>query len=159
MRKMEENYGGSRASWFLGLFSCVSLMLYLIGGLALIANLIGFCYPAFASFKVGRQSLLRCAGHMPLPPLLRDSVHHKLDECDCECRSAPINALHLTFVALSPDACVCGCFSGAPLIGGGGWGGRAMSQAIDSPDALASQQLLSYWAIFGAFFTMETSFR
>ncbi|CAM9463836.1 unnamed protein product [Scytosiphon promiscuus] len=81
MRKMEENYGGSRATWFLGLFSFVSLMLYLIGGLALIANLIGFCYPAFASFK-----------------------------------------------------------------------------AIDSPDALASQQLLSYWAIFGAFFTMETSF-
>lgn len=55
MRKMEENYGGSRASWFLGLFSCVSLMLYLIGGLDLIANLIGFCYPAFASFKVGVQ--------------------------------------------------------------------------------------------------------
>ncbi|CAM9589791.1 unnamed protein product [Hapterophycus canaliculatus] len=81
MSKMEVNYGGSRASWFLGLFSCVSLMLYLIGGLALIANLIGFCYPAFASFK-----------------------------------------------------------------------------AIDSPDALASQQLLSYWAIFGAFFTVETSF-
>lgn len=32
------------------------------------------------------------------------------------------------------------------------------NQAIDSPDALASQQLLSYWAIFGAFFTIETSF-
>ncbi|CAM9749893.1 unnamed protein product [Ectocarpus sp. 13 AM-2016] len=81
MRQMEANYGGSRASWFLGLFSVVTVMLYFIGGLALIANLIGFCYPAFASFK-----------------------------------------------------------------------------AIDSPDALASQQLLSYWAIFGAFFTLETSF-
>ncbi|CAM9908564.1 unnamed protein product [Ectocarpus fasciculatus] len=81
MRQMEANYGGSRASWFLGLFSIVTVMLYFVGGLALIANLIGFCYPAFASFK-----------------------------------------------------------------------------AIDSPDALASQQLLSYWVIFGAFFTLETSF-
>eukprot|EP00752_Nemacystus_decipiens_P012470 g11044.t1 len=81
MRQMEANYGGSRAYWFLLLFSVVSVVLYIIGGLALIVNLIGFCYPAFASFK-----------------------------------------------------------------------------AIDSPDALASQQLLSYWAIFGAFFTLETSF-
>ncbi|CAN0245066.1 unnamed protein product [Pylaiella littoralis] len=81
MREMEAKCGGSRASWFLGLFSCILVVLYVIGGLALIANLIGFCYPAFASFK-----------------------------------------------------------------------------AIDSPDALASQQLLSYWAIFGAFFTIETSF-
>lgn len=53
MRQIEANYGGSRASWFLGFFSCVLVVLYLIGGLALIANLIGFCYPAFASFKVG----------------------------------------------------------------------------------------------------------
>lgn len=54
MRQMEANYGGSRASWFLGLFTCVSVLLYVIGGLDLIADLIGFCYPAFASFKVGR---------------------------------------------------------------------------------------------------------
>eukprot|EP00903_Cladosiphon_okamuranus_P018659 g17174.t1 len=81
MKELEANYGGSRAYWFLALFSLVSLALYLIGGLALIANLIGFCYPAFASFK-----------------------------------------------------------------------------AIDSPEFQASQQLLSYWVIFGAFFTIETSF-
>lgn len=31
-------------------------------------------------------------------------------------------------------------------------------QAIDSPDPLASHQLLSYWVIFGGFFTLETSF-
>ena len=49
---MEANYGGSRAYWFLALFTSVSLVLYLIGGLALIVNLVGFCYPAFASFKV-----------------------------------------------------------------------------------------------------------
>lgn len=55
MREMEANFGGSRASWFLGLFSCVTIVLYLIGGLALITNLIGFLYPAFASFKVGRS--------------------------------------------------------------------------------------------------------
>ena len=52
MRQLEKSYGGSRASWFLGLFTCVSVLLYVIGGMALIANLIGFCYPAVASFKV-----------------------------------------------------------------------------------------------------------
>ena len=52
MRQLEKSYGGSRASWFLGSFTFVSLLLYVIGGLALIANLIGFCYPAVASFKV-----------------------------------------------------------------------------------------------------------
>lgn len=59
MRQLEHDYGGSRATWFLILFSAFSLVLYLIGGLALIANLIGFCYPAFASFKVRAPSLVR----------------------------------------------------------------------------------------------------
>lgn len=69
MRQMEANYGGSRASWFLGLFSIVTVMLYFIGGLALIANLIGFCYPAFASFKVRGviQTFFKFSNACPLP--------------------------------------------------------------------------------------------
>lgn len=52
MKEMEARYGGSRASWFLGAFGVVFFFLWLIGGLALLTNLVGFLYPAFASFKV-----------------------------------------------------------------------------------------------------------
>lgn len=52
MRQLEAKFGGSRAAWFLAVAFLISALLFLIGGNALIANIVGFLYPAFASFKV-----------------------------------------------------------------------------------------------------------
>lgn len=52
MKQLEVKFGGSRAIWFFGMVITSALMVYLIGGIGLIANLIGFGFPARASFKV-----------------------------------------------------------------------------------------------------------
>lgn len=52
MKELEAKYGGSRAAWFLLVFFVMIALLFAMGGMALIANVVGFLYPAFASFKV-----------------------------------------------------------------------------------------------------------
>lgn len=65
LRELEDRFGGSRASWFLGLLAVVVVLLVAIGGLSLIASLVGFLYPAYATFKVRsgwQASRRRCCG-------------------------------------------------------------------------------------------------
>ncbi|CAM9554721.1 unnamed protein product [Chrysoparadoxa australica] len=50
-KRLEKDFGYSRAWFGLGTLAACTLLLWAIGGMELIVNLVGFCYPAYASFK------------------------------------------------------------------------------------------------------------
>ena len=51
MKQLEEKFGYSKVFFFLGIYTVMSLFVYLVGGAKLISDLFGFVYPAYMSFK------------------------------------------------------------------------------------------------------------
>ena len=51
MKELEEKTGQSKVYFFVGIVALIALTIYGIGGFQLIANLVGFVYPAYMSLK------------------------------------------------------------------------------------------------------------
>ena len=51
MKQLEDKFGYSKVFFFLGIYTVLSLTLYLVGGAKLVSDLAGFVYPAYMSFK------------------------------------------------------------------------------------------------------------